>query len=84
MKKNRRERKMMGVLISLEDCIDVQIALSNSALAEKRLSIEYMKKGYPHIAMLHYQKYKEVGRAYCSVNYAFCHSFSKWRRVDWF
>lgn len=83
-KKNRSERKRIGVLVSLEDCIDVQIVLSNSALTEKRLAIEYMRKGYPPIAMLHYQKSKDIGKAYRSINYAFCHSFSKWRRVDWF
>ena len=74
----------MGVLLGFEDFIDVKMVIHHSIWMEKELAIEYMRKGFSPVAMLHYIWWKRLSDVYRIIRNADSHSFAKWSRIDWF
>lgn len=82
--KKRRVNKRNGVLISLEDVLDVLIAIRHSMWTEEHASIEYMRKGMPFLGMRHYKQLKKLNEAYRTVEDASRDTFGSWRMAGWF
>lgn len=83
MKNNRREDRR-GVILDIENLIDIHVAIEHSLWKERMLTIEYMQNGFRNLAMSHYKKWKELKNILCSIRHAEGHSIGKWRRVNWF
>lgn len=84
MKKKRRVNKRSGVLISLEDVLDVLSAIRHSMWTEEHTAIEYMRKGIPFLGMRHYKQLKELNEMYRKVEDVSRCTYDSWRRVGWY
>ena len=83
MKKNRREDRR-GVILDIENLIDIQFAIEYSLWKEKMYAIEYMRNGFRYSAIRHYKRWKELKNILHSIYHAERNYVGKWRRVNWF
>lgn len=83
MKKNRRESRR-GVILDLENIIDIEIAIEHSLTAERMYAIEYMRRDLRYVALNHYKKWKELKNTLRSIIHARRSSHGKWHRIHWF
>lgn len=82
-KKNRREDRR-GVILDIENLIDIHVAIEHSLWTERMLAIEYMQKGFRNIAMSHYKRWKELKNILHSIYHAEGNYVGKWRRIHYF
>lgn len=81
MKKNRRSETRRGIILGIEDMIDIHVAIEHYLWKERMLTIEYMQNGFRNLAMSRYKKWKELKNILHSIYHAEGNYVGKWRRI---
>lgn len=82
--KEHRIKKGNGVLVRLEDAIDIGDVVLWASFSVRREAIKCARDGFLGLAMMYYRQWRKLTVAYRTLNDAERWGFGSWRRVGWF